>query len=207
MHQLTIAILLSIASISASAADIEVAIGMTKFDKTNGIFYYENLYNDIDIRSASTQIVVSDRIYGQRFRLGYQYFGHVTQRSTIYTNMRDGNCHPGHECGPAQRWEGEGTTQALFLQWEPEYRQGDWRFFADVGPMLVKSRFQEKVIGGFPPGFTVDSPNDYRWKWLGITLGVEYKGIAITYQRQPLSSSSECTFITKADTLSVRVRF
>jgi hypothetical protein len=202
-----IAVVVLLFSSIAAAADIEVAVGASRLDETNGIFYYDNLWHQNTLDSQALQVGIAGYWRGHRIRTGYQYFGHVTQKSTIYTEMKDGNCHPGQECGPGYRWEGEGTAQGIYLQWEPEYKQGAWRYFADVGPMLVKARWQEKVIGGFPPNSTVDSPNDYRVKWLGFALGIEYKNVALVYQHQPLSSSSDITFYTYADSVMLRVRF
>lgn len=199
--------LLMIVCTPAFAWDFEAAVGVTKFDETNGIFYYENLPHDNKLVSPSFQIGVADRIYGQRFRVGYQYFGHMESNSTLYTTQ-DGQCHDATRasCGREQHWYGEGTAQAIYLQWEPEYKRGNWRFFADIGPMYVKARYQEKQVAWFD-GYTIDGPNDYRWKWTGWSVGVEYKDVAIVFQHQPLSSSEECTFYTKADTISLRMKF
>lgn len=188
-------------------ADIEVAVGMTKFDKTNGVFYYDEIAgNDIDTRSPSVQLAVAETFKGQRFRFGYQYFGRVTEATSIYPSG-DGLCHTGQtNCGTKREWYGQGSTQALFLQWEPSYRVGNWRLFADVGPMYVRARFQQKWIEGYD-NYTIDSPNDDRWKWTGWAIGVEYKNVAIVYQNQPISSSSECAFSTLARTVTLRWRF
>lgn len=202
-----ILIALSLLSANAFAFDTEVAIGMTKFDSTNGVFYYNTIGgNDIDTRSPSIQLALADTFYGQRFRAGYQHFGKVTEATSIYPNY-DGDCHTGQtNCGIKREWYGEGSTQAVFLQWEPSIQLGSWRFFADIGPMYVRSRFQQKWIEGYD-NYTIDSPNDDRWKWTGFSLGIEYKTLSLVFQHQPLSSSAECTFVTKADTLSLRARW
>lgn len=206
--QVIVAILFVLTSMSANAADFEVSVGVSKFDKTNGVFYYDDMYHKVDTTSPSGSLGVAGHIYGQRVRAGYQYFGRVTQESTLYTSVEAGYCPSKRpECGQAHMWKGRGTYQALYLQWEPEYRSGPWRVFADIGPMLVKARFQEYQVDGLSPGLTVDSAPDYRVKWLGFAVGVEYRGIAIVYQHQPLSSSSEITFSTRADTISIRARF
>lgn len=206
--QLIIAILFILASVSANALDVEASVGMSKFDQTNGVFYYDDMYHKVDTTSPSGSIGIAGYVLGQRIRAGYQFFGRVTQESTLYTSMEGGYCPDKRpECGQAHMWKGRGTFQALYLQWEPEYKRGLWRVFADIGPMLVKARFQEYQINGLSPGLTVDSPDEYRIKWLGFAVGVEYGGVAIVYQHQPLSSSSEITFSTRADTISLRARF
>lgn len=207
MHMI-VAILAALISITASAVDIEASIGVSKFDQTNGVFYYNDMYHKVDTTSPSGSLGVAGYIHGQRIRAGYQYFGRVTQESTLYTSMEGGYCPDKRpECGQAFLWKGRGTFQALYLQWEPEYKRGPWRMFADIGPMLIKARFQEYQINGLSPGLTVDSPDEYLIKWLGVAVGVEYRGVAIVYQHQPVSSSSEITFSTRADTISLRARF
>lgn len=203
--------LLLVACSSAFALDFEAAIGYSKFDQNNGIFYYESQPHENKMTSPSVQLGIAWQAYGQRFRAGYWYVGHVTQHSMLYAagpNVVNGSCSGGPGCGREDWWKGRGTAQTLYLQWEPSYRIGEWRLFADIGPQLVKARYQEtEAVYLNGQQYSIDGPQEYKVKWNGYAVGIERGNVAIVYSHQPLSSSSDCTFYTKADTISLRVRF
>lgn len=167
-----IAIIALVLPLVASALDLELSIGSTKFGKTdNGIWYQNGFDHTLDLQSPSYSIGVSDYVSpGTRWRLEYTRLGNT---STKARGVADANYNGVDGCnGPCwnvNHYHTSGSVRGFSATLAPEWNiGGGFKVFAEGGVFVYLPKFVVQA------GETecVEWQNEYREGWqAGLQLG------------------------------------
>lgn len=151
----------ALVALPASALDLEIGAGQTRWSKTPNTQYWQQEFpNSWDLLSAAYYVGVTDTSShtpawfngysnGLRFRAGWLDLGNVSNRAyaTSDVNYKEGvGCI--NPCPILGIWDVEGRTKGVELSVAPEWQAGAVTLFVKGGVLIHRPRVDVKIYRG-----------------------------------------------------------
>lgn len=141
---------------SAHAVDLDLGIGQAQYQKPgNGIWYQEPFPNQFNLTPTTYSIGLTGYMTDSlRWRAGYLNMGSVTSSALAVADDANYNGHGCNKpCLPLSHWYGTSHLDGIYFTALPEYKTGDWSFFAEGGFWIYRAKF-DMDIPDWTPTFT-----------------------------------------------------